>query len=164
MKESRGGDGAEGGAEGREPLPPPQRARGRQDDVDPGGVELDEGELGEEEAEGLEGLAQDSREDLGDEGAREDVDDVAKESAEGGAPAARGLEEGVGAAEAGGYGEFGLGLGAVVGGGRGFDVGVCAGGWVVEGERLVGGGSVLIFDAGEDGVDVAHGVTNLGEC
>jgi hypothetical protein len=127
-------------------------------------VKLDEGEPRQEEAEGHEDPAEDVGDDLGDEGARDAQDDVAEESAEGGAPAARGLEEGVGAAEAGGYGEFGLGLGAVVGGGRGFDVGVCAGGWVVEGERLVGGGSVLIFDAGEDGVDIAYDVTNLEEC
>lgn len=124
------------------------------DDVGPGGGQLDEGEGGEQGADegGDEGESAD--EAAGD----ADGDAVgrgAPDAAEAAAPAADGVEQAVEGAERGR-------------GGVGGDVGVAAGerggfavvGVVVEGYALVGG-RVGVLDYGEDGEDGAEGVRYL---
>lgn len=81
-----GGDGLRGGVkgalEGREALPEVVGARGGDDDVDPDGGELDEGEGGEEGREGGEDVREEGGEDAKEEVGREGLDKVDAEAAE----------------------------------------------------------------------------------
>lgn len=146
--------GVESALEGRQTLPEVQRGGGGNDDMDPGGAELDEGQRGQEGGDRGEGSAQHGREDAHEEAGQEALGDEAEEAAEVCAEAAVGLEEAVDGAEGRGDGVRRV----IVTDGLVGAIGVA--GVIAESNGLVGG-RVLVFDNGQDGVDVLECVVQL---
>ena len=142
-------------AEGWEALPERDAAGRRDDDVDPHGVQLHEGEVRRDGGQGREVERVKRRgEDGLEEGSRDDDHDEGAEAVEDGAPAAEGPDEGVDAAEGGGHGE----LSGRLRGRLASLLRVILG----EGEGLVSRRGVVILDDGERGVERAEGVSDLG--
>lgn len=149
--------GFEGAPEGRQAGPKGQRRRLGNDDVNPGGAVLDQGQGGEESGDGEEVAAKGAGEDAHEEGGQEDLGEVAEEAAKVGRDAAVGHEEAVDGAEGRRDGAR-----AAVGGLEAVarDALFAAGRWLIERDGLVGG-RVLIFYHGKDGVDQLEGVLEL---
>ena len=142
-------------AKGREALPEGVAARRRDDDVEPHGVELHEGEVRGDGGQGreVERVERHGEDEL-EEGRRDGDHDEGAEAAEDGAPAAQGPDERVDAAEGGRHGK----LAGCLGGRLASLLGVILG----KREGLVGGRGVDVLDDGERGVERAEGVSDLG--
>lgn len=170
LSEPLGGNGAGGGVEGalegRQALPEVLGAARGDDDVHPGGAELDEGQSGEKGREGGEHVWQEGGEDAEEGGGGGALDEVDGEATEVCAPATVGLQQTVDRADGRGHG----------GGAAAGDV-LCDWDGAVGARLRAGGedgavifgevdgvvsGRVLVLDDCENGVDLVEGVGRLG--